>query len=186
MKITILCADDDSNYFKLNDPELDIWTRDRDAWKYNGTNPVICHPPCQQWSLLRHFANFNISEKMIAYHCWELITKHGGIFEHPSGSSFFKAVNADKKQIQSVDQHWWGFPTRKRTYLYLNHCSLLSHPLNFDKPKYWLDEIAQKDRSKMPVEFCKYLVDSIRETYNPGKRTVTIFEEPKIAPSPRV
>src|SRR5436309_9276378 len=101
------------------------------------------------------------------YHCWELIQKNGGIFEHPSGSSFFKAVKADFKKIQSVDQHWWGFPTRKRTYLYLNLCSLLSHPLNFDKPQYWLKEIPQKKRSKMPVEFCKFLVDSVRESYNP-------------------
>lgn len=177
-KITILCADPDSNYFRLNDPELDIWTSKRDAWKYNGTNPVICHAPCQQWSRLRAFANFNMSEKMIAYHCWELMMKHGGIFEHPAGSSFFKAVKADFKKIHSVDQHWWNFPARKRTYLYTHNCSLLSTPLNFNHVEYVVTtnkrnkkgerigkpEMKHEHRSKMTVEFCRFLVDSVRSS----------------------
>ena len=165
MKITILCADDNSNYFRLNDNDLDIYTRNRDAWSYNGTNPVICHAPCQQWSRMRGFANFNMSEKMIAYHCWELMLRNGGIFEHPAGSSFFKAVKADFKNIQSVDQWWWHFPTRKRTYLYLNGIKLQSTALNFGRYRNDLHNIPQKARSAMPVEFCKFLVDSVRESY---------------------
>src|SRR5262245_34562401 len=113
MKITILCADDNSNYFKLNDPDLIIYDRARDAWKYRDKFPVITHAPCQQWSRMKAFARFDMDAKMLAYHCYDLVLKNGGIFEHPAGSSFFNAVRADRKQIISVDQHWWNFPARK-------------------------------------------------------------------------
>lgn len=180
MKIVILCANDNSNYFKLNDPGLDIYTQERDAWTYNGNDPVICHAPCQQWSKLKAFARFNMSEKMLAYHCWELIQRNGGIFEHPAGSSFFHAIKANKSKIISVDQHWWNFPSQKRTYLYFNHCEPLEHPLNFNGIEFQLStikgvnqrkmngkkEMKKSERSLMPVAFCKYLVDSIRQTYS--------------------
>lgn len=176
MKIAILCADDDSNYYKLNDPDLIIYNRERDAWTFTGTEPVICHAPCHQWSKMRAFSRFNMSEKMLAYHCWEAVNRNGGIFEHPVGSSFFNAVHADMTKVISVNQHWWGFPARKPTLLYFNKCSHLSFPLSFSCVEFMLGtskgkargktpEMNKAERSRMPIEFCKYLVDSIRETY---------------------
>lgn len=45
--ISALFVETDGCYF--NDPIIDPWDIKRDAMKYAGTNPVICHPPCQLW-----------------------------------------------------------------------------------------------------------------------------------------
>lgn len=52
--ITILCADDKSSYYQIED--LDIYNKHRDALTFNGSNPVICHPPCAAFSRMRGFS----------------------------------------------------------------------------------------------------------------------------------
>jgi hypothetical protein len=157
--ISVLCIQKDSNYLQI--PNLDLWDYVRNAYNFCGDNPVICHPPCQQWSRLKAFAKEDKLEKELALFCWEKIQVNGGIFEHPLGSSFFKFVNADRKKMFVVHQSWWGFPARKPTILYFNNFSPLATPISFDAIQTTVDKIAYRSRSKMPLNFCKWLVSCI-------------------------
>lgn len=160
VQVSVLCVASGSNYYRI--PGLDLWDTMRDAYKFTGQNPVIAHPPCAQWSRLHKFAKQNEYEKELAVFCWEKVNQNGGIFEHPAGSHFFKFIGADCKKIVSVDQHWWGFPCRKRTYLYFNGFAPAQMPLNFSSYQTTVDALHSSRRSIMPLEFCQYLLTSIQ------------------------
>lgn len=155
--ISVLCVNKDSIYKSI--PGVDAWDLERDAYKFNGTNPVITHAPCQQWSRLKHFANDNPKEKELAWFCLEKVNANGGVFEHPAGSSFFK--DAGIKKIYSVDQFWFGFPARKRTYLYFSKCKPLPVSLRFDAIELTVGELRQERRSDTTIEFATWLINSI-------------------------
>ena len=156
--ITILCAHPNSHYHKI--ANLDIYDKSRDAWTFNGLNPVIAHPPCAQWSRLKFFAHSNHSEKELAIRCYEKVLQNGGALEHPMGSSLWKYLGLQKKVI-SVDQHWFGFPARKQTYIWFNKCKAVSSPLLFDRYKTKVDKMAYLSKSITPLLFNQWLVDSI-------------------------
>ncbi|HMG14046.1 MAG TPA: hypothetical protein VK590_01295 [Saprospiraceae bacterium] len=102
-----------------------------DAYKFNNTFPVITHAPCAQWSKMKSFSKVNIKEKDLAFFCYEKVMANGGIFEHPAGSSFFKYIGISNKII-SVNQHWFNFPSQKKTYLFFNRCLPGQMPINFN------------------------------------------------------
>jgi len=165
--VSILCIEEKSNYRLI--PGLDLWDKDRNAYNFSGGQPVITHAPCAQWSRMKAFARSNKAEKELAYFCFEQVQKNGGIFEHPSGSSFFRVINADRKKIRSVNQCWWGFPAQKKTLLYFNQVEPLSFPVNFNAVEYMistpknkhgrnLPEMKKAERSLMPLSFCQWLV----------------------------
>lgn len=156
--ISILCAHNDSNYFKI--PGLDIWTADRDCYNFSGKNKVIAHPPCQQWSRLRKFSNYNLKEKLLAEWCWDIVNQNGGIFEHPANSYFFKYINADKRKILSVDQCWFGFPGRKSTWLYFHNCQHAAFPIMHLPRVKDITSLSQHSRSKQCLSFCQWLISS--------------------------
>lgn len=158
--IPVLCVQDNSNYFKI--PGLDLYDKNRNAYNYNSCYPVIAHPPCQQWSKLKAFAVNDKAEKELAYFCFELVNKNGGIMEHPKGSSFFKHVSARQKYMSVVWQSWFGFPAKKETLLYVKDCQLLPTPLSFDLIEKKVERMSKDKRSLMPLSFCQYLVDSLK------------------------
>ena len=47
MKVAALFVMTDGPYFGLD--TVDPWDLSRDALKYSGPYPVICHPPCERW-----------------------------------------------------------------------------------------------------------------------------------------
>lgn len=160
--ITILCAQDDSNYYKI--PDLNIYNKSRNAYTYSGNDIIIAHPPCQQWSKLRWRANENKLEKELAYYCYELVNKNGGILEHPVGSNFFKTVNANTKNIYTVNQTWWNFPAEKRTLLYVHNVKLLPVYNSPGKITRSIQNMDTSQRSKMTLQFCEYLVNCVKNT----------------------
>lgn len=157
--ITILCVAPKSNYYCI--PGLDLWNLERNAYLFTGHNPVITHAPCAQWSRNRSFSKIDIISKELAVFCFNKVIDNGGIFEHPAGSYFFKYINASRSNIISVDQSWWGFPARKRTYLYFNHVKPLSFNISFDCPVKTVVNMHSTARSIMPLSFCQWLVDCV-------------------------
>jgi len=165
MKISILCVCPGSSYYDLAKKyNLELFDIARDAFSFNFNSPVIAHPPCPQWSRLHKFANFNAPEKALAAYCMEAVNSCGGIFEHPAGSHFFRYSGFLPNH--SVDQSWWGFPCRKRTYLRFVSCSPLSVPLRLSQPLPHLQHALHgSSRSRSPLAFNEWLIRSLLETF---------------------
>lgn len=159
-KIVVLCAQNNSIYKTL--PGLEVYDKARDAYNYKGTNlPIIAHPPCAQWSRLKSFAKQDKLEKDLAWYCLDKIHEAGiGILEHPMGSSFWKEANITKG-LYSIDQHWFGFPARKRTYLYFHGCKPDTLPLKFDAIKTTVDKLKYTTRSTTTKTLAEWLINSI-------------------------
>ena len=142
-------------------PGINCWDEFKNAYNYKGTNPVIVHPPCAQWSRLKNFAIENDYTKSLAHFCFQRVLDNGGIFEHPAGSSFFREVGIQNKII-SIDQHWFGFPARKRTYLYFHKCEPIQLPLNFNAIENNVAGLHSSKRSTTTINFAEYLIACIR------------------------
>ncbi len=180
MTVAILCADEKTNYSKISN--LEIYDRERDAYSFRGGMPVVCHPPCAQWSNLKHFAHKNQYEKDLAPFCWSALLENGGIFEHPICSTFIKNMQPLPKECKmiSVDLHWFGYRARKRTALIFHRCKPLALPLNFNavthmvgkgsqayKKKSPLKGLWHRDAHETPPSMVEWLINSIRQTYQP-------------------
>lgn len=110
----------------------DCFDAGRDARTFYGTQPVVAHPPCQQWSRLRAFAHVKPVEKELALHALYVVRRNGGVLEHPSGSQLWAVASlpvpgeaADEwgGWTLPVEQSWWGHPCPKRTWLYIVGCA---------------------------------------------------------------
>lgn len=158
--IAVLCALPNSVYKTING--LDVYDKERNAYTFDLDYPVIAHPPCAQWSRLRSFSKFDREEKDLAFFCLEKIKRNGGILEHPSGSSFFK--EAGIKPTISVDQSWFGFPCRKRTYLYFHGLKPLEFPLSFDLVEKTVDQLTGDARSYTTLAFANWLIQCVKQS----------------------
>lgn len=166
--ISVLCAKKNSVYKTI--PGVDVWDHERDAYFFTGSNPVITHAPCAQWSRMKAFANDRPDEKELAFFCLKNVIRNGGIFEHPAGSTFFKEAGVEKN-IYSVDQVWWGFPAIKKTYLFFHNCKPLAFPVlsnvathTFFGPNQKRDgkkEMSKAQRSTTVLAFAEYLINCI-------------------------
>lgn len=159
--ITILCANKNSLYKTI--PGLDVWDEERDAYYFTGSNPVITHAPCQQWSKLKALAHNNKDEKELAYFCLTKVKRNGGIFEHPDGSQFLKQMGITKG-IYRIDQNWWGFRAQKRTLLYMNGCKPAPIPILTPGPTITVERMDKKERSITTIPLIHWLCASIQNT----------------------
>ena len=174
--ISVLCAKKNSVYKTI--PGIDVWDEERDAYFFTGSNPVITHAPCAQWSRMKAFANDNPDEKELAYFCLKNVIRNGGIFEHPAGSSFFKEAGITKG-IYSVDQSWWGFPATKRTYLFFSECKPFPFPLMQNVPTKSIitgigrkkgliarnrrNDVPKTERSTTVLAFAEWMINCINQ-----------------------
>jgi hypothetical protein len=121
--VAALYVDPRGPYPKM--PGVECWDETRDARLYDGPHPVVAHPPCKNWSSLRHLATTNESDcGLIAF---AQVRKFGGVLEQPNGSRLFEAVAApmpgrgrcaDVGETIEVEQVAWGHVARKKTWLY--------------------------------------------------------------------
>lgn len=158
--IAVLCTLEKSVYNSF--PSLDVYDKKRNAYTFDRDYPIIAHPPCQQWSRLKHFAKEDKEEKDLAFFCLEKIKKNGGILEHPAGSSFFKEANI--KPTISINQSWFGLSCTKRTYLYFHNCKPITFPLSFDLVTKTVSQLSQKERSFTTLQFATWLIDCIKNS----------------------
>jgi len=167
--ITVLCANKNSIYKQI--PGIDVWDQVRDAYYFYGSNPVITHAPCAQWSRMKAFANYDTDAKELAFFCLKHVVRNGGIFEHPAGSSFFKEAGIEKN-VYSVDQSWWGFPASKKTYLFFSKCKPAPMPIFTPPPVFTFfgpnqdrtgkKEMPKSQRSKTVLPFAQWMIDCIK------------------------
>lgn len=122
MKYTALFCRTDSAYKKR--AAWDVYDIDRDATKYNGNLPVVCHPPCRAWGRLSHMASPREGEKLLANWSLEKVNRVGGIVEHPSGSKLwdiyrFIVPDSNGGLVIEIDQYDFGHVAHKKTKLYI-------------------------------------------------------------------
>lgn len=150
--ISVLCVCPGSN-----------WDKDRDAYNFRGDNLVLAHPPCPQWSKMRAFSTADPYEKGLAEFCMKAVIRNGGIFEHPEGSSFFRYVGIEPTHC--VDQGDFGFPARKRTWLYVHRVKLEAAPFMVPiERKKGVQLLHSSERSLMTLSMCKWFVDALRKS----------------------
>jgi len=138
--VSVLFVRKNSIYKQLS---VDCWDIDRNALLWPGGNPAIFHPPCRLWSRLKGLSRADESEKMLATWSVDQVRTWGGVLEHPKSSALWQYAglplgnSVDKYGgfTLSVDLHWFGFPARKPTLLYivgLSPASIPAYPISFN------------------------------------------------------
>lgn len=129
-------------------PGVDVWSVRRDARLYDGSFPVVCHPPCQRWGKFWAGSPLVIARTGQRFvkgddgGCFAsalaAVRRCGGVLEHPWGSAawpFFGLavpprsggwVVADSfgGMTCCVEQGRYGHVVRKPTLLYAVGCGL--------------------------------------------------------------
>lgn len=113
-----------------NLPGVEVWDEARDARTYAGPWPVVAHPPCNRWAKLgrrelRGEDGGCFSAALVA------VRTFGGVLEHPAETYAWATFGLarpvrhgwtsrtdDPGWTIELDQHAYGFPTRKPTWLY--------------------------------------------------------------------
>jgi len=121
-KYAALFCRNDSAYKKRH--SWDVYDAARDATKYEGHLPIVCHPPCRAWGRLSHMANPKPGEKDLALWALDRVRMVGGILEHPSGSRLWDqlpSVGSDEYGgfVIEIDQYDFGHVAHKKTKLYI-------------------------------------------------------------------
>lgn len=116
-------------------PNVDPWDEDRDARTYAGPWPVVAHPPCSRWCRLAGFVEKRWGHKrgdddgMFAS-ALAAVRQWGGVLEHPAHSDAWHtfALGVPEPGLWTrtlcggatayVEQHWYGHPAKKATWLY--------------------------------------------------------------------
>lgn len=135
MEIAALFVQPDGCY--VNDPLIDAWPEHRDARLYEGSLPVVAHPPCQLWGALSsvNFARWGGEHNRPGNDqgCFAAalasVNRCGGVLEHPAKSRAFAAHGLAKPigegwsrsgrgWVCEVWQSAYGHRANKATWLY--------------------------------------------------------------------
>lgn len=76
---------------------------------------------------MRGLAKENKAEADLAFFCLETVRRVGGVLEHPYPSLFFRKAGLMEAAFV-IDQSWFGFPSRKRTLLYVHGLGARAFP----------------------------------------------------------
>jgi len=123
---------------------VDPWDEKRDARRYAGPHPVICHSPCQRWGRYWYGGPSCKVRKVKGDDggCFAAalaaVRKWGGVLEHPEASHAWPAFKLNKPPRAGgwvaagdgigwtccVEQGHYGHKARKATWLYSAWCVL--------------------------------------------------------------
>lgn len=123
-------------YFGL--PDIDPWDEQRDARLYQGTAPVLAHPPCARWCRLAGLVQARWGLKIgddggCFASALANVRRCGGVLEHPAYSLAWTAYGLPKPDrkggwVQGICGGWschveqihYGHRARKATWLYVH------------------------------------------------------------------
>lgn len=175
-KVAVLCAATDTAYKSI--PECDVFDKSRDARSFTGGMPVIAHPPCRSWSaFLRHQSKPEAGERELAFWCIEQVKLNSGVLEQPAHSHLFAAAGlplpgdrAGPGVTICIDQNWFGYVQRKRTWLWFSGVRPPPLPRSAmwaywsPPPKHgrsWAASLSGRKRSETPPALARWLVDAV-------------------------
>jgi len=113
LHVAVLWVDHRTSYSFIW-PLVELWGERRDARKYVGPWPVVCHPPCGPWGRLKWASRESREHGILAM---ELVQRWGGVVEQPLGSSLFREYG-DGLAVQMINQRDFGHRALKPTLLY--------------------------------------------------------------------
>lgn len=135
---------------------MEVYDRLRDARTFPGGMPVVAHPPCAQWSRLKHMAKDDPETKALGPYCVDVVRREGGVLEHPAFSGLWSSCGLPEPGrwdawgwTMVIDQLWFGFGARKRTWLYVvgvAPAKLPAYPLRFAWPTHAVSGFYFKER----------------------------------------
>lgn len=144
----------------------DCYDADRDARTFDLAAPVIAHPPCRAWGLLRHFAKPRDDERDLAVWAMWVVRHCGGVLEHPITSRLWGVfgLRAGERDafgglLVPVDQSAWGHRARKRTGLYCVGVEI--RPRLGGVPTVTVERMGSAERERTPVELARELVAAV-------------------------
>jgi len=126
----------DANGVYADAPDVDLWPESRDARLYDGPWPVVAHPPCARWCAIAKLVELRYGYKIgDDGGCFAAallaVRRFGGVLEHPASSIAWRHFDLprpargiwlrtlfDHGYVTEIDQHAYGHPARKRTWLY--------------------------------------------------------------------
>lgn len=182
-QVAVLFARADSIYKTL--PGCDVWDIDRDARKWPGGCPVVAHPPCRSWGLLRQFAKPRHDEKALAVWAVEQVRMHGGVLEHPATSTLWAHMGIPMPGCGrdrfggwtlGIHQHDFGHRAEKATILYIVGCDQMdvpeipppagraTHCIRPTKSYPRLPSVTKAEREHTPTPLAVWLVETARRT----------------------
>lgn len=191
--VAILFARADSVYKTL--PGCDVYDIERDARTWPGGCPVVAHPPCRAWGVLRALAKPRHDEKDLARWAVAQVRYWGGVLEHPAGSTLWADQKLPKPGLGrdlfggwtfAAPQKWWGHKAEKATLLYIvgvgprgipdvpylmgeaTHVVAKARGFRgrFDRPGY-RPELSRRGREHTPIDLAAWLVDLARRVRMP-------------------
>jgi hypothetical protein len=186
--ISVLFVAKNSVYKTLTDSSgepLDCWDEERNALNWPGGNPVVAHPPCRLFCMLKHLSTAPIEEKQLAYWALDQVRQWGGVMEHPAGSTLWKERALPKPGQRDewgftfgLEQFWFGHLAQKRTWLYIcgtQARDLPEIPMRFGYPKnLWsthknsMKRVRHSGiRNATPPAFAKWLVETAERCKSP-------------------
>lgn len=180
--VAVLCVAKGSAYHGREG--VDVFDRDRDAWNFDGSKPIVAHPPCRTWSpTYRHFAKPEPRERDLGLQCVKWLIDCGGVIEQPAKSLLFEAAGLPvprltavrhdlKTDVISIEvwQKWWGFKTKKRTWLAIAGLTPGElPPIPFRLSSYaddsWhYERLSKRQRAETVEPFALWLLEVARRT----------------------
>lgn len=169
------------------DPRCDCWDEKRDARNYDGTLPVLAHPPCGRWCQLAGLVQWKYGYEVgDDGGCFEAALEHvrrcGGVLEHPAHTKAWRAFGLTAPSTagwqRCLDGTWvcecsqvaYGHEARKRTWLLFIGREPL--PLCWDEPPATTvisggpgrrcrlpGQVSKARTSRTPEDFASALVD---------------------------
>lgn len=156
---------------------IDAWTKERDARKYRGPHPVVCHPPCERWGSYWYGSpsgqvRYKLGEDggcfpsaLGAVRVW------GGVLEHPAFTRAFPAFGLEQPNtwggwkeagdgigyVCHVEQGHYGHAARKATWLYARSRFLPDLTWGESLGKRMTENLSKKQRAATPLSFMKIL-----------------------------
>lgn len=122
---------------------VDTWGPERDARTYDGPHPVVAHPPCARWCRFAGLVEARWGHRKGEDDgCFEAalasVRRWGGVLEHPAYSDAWAAFGLAAPPSGEgwhaagfcggwccyVEQHRYGHPARKATWLYAHSVDL--------------------------------------------------------------
>lgn len=167
--ISALFVRSDSVYKSLG---LDCWDASRDARSYTGPGPVVAHPPCRTWGVMRNWprSKERPEEKALGPLAVDFVRRYGGVLEHPFQSALWRHCTLPHPGgvrdawggfTLLVDQGWWGHPAPKPTYLYVAGCApadVPHMPVQLHRAGGRTLKLSPADRERTPPDFAAWLV----------------------------